>query len=79
MLVAMSSTHGADRDLMALYAKRHGLETWVMLYEADVRAHLEHLSRMRRRAFSTEASGFMPALPWEWCMLRVVEDIAYWR
>lgn len=80
MFVAMSSsTLHMHRDLMALYAQRYGPETWVILYQADVRARREHLERMCRKALATETPGFKPEQPLEWCMRQVADDTAFWR
>lgn len=62
---------------MALCARRYGPETRVILYQTDVRARLEHWERMHGWAFATEASGFKPQQPFEWCMRQVVDVTAF--
>ena len=88
MLGAIStSCLDAYRDLMALYNRRYGKDSWVILYQADVRARLEHIERVRRWGLqehrSAQALGqahpFDPAKPWEWSLRAVVDDNNYWR
>jgi len=77
----------AYRDLLALYQTRYGKESWIIIYQADVRARLEHLERVRRRGqqeldAAHAAGGVHPfdcARPWEWSLRAVVEDTSFWR
>lgn len=71
-----SCTFDASLNLMAMHAQRHTPETWAIMYQADARARLEHLERLRRRAWTTDASGFKQYQPWEWCMRQVFDGAA---
>lgn len=95
MLGAASlSTLESYREQVALYSRRYGRDSWVVIYQADVRARLEHLERMRRagearhRALTaapgTPVAGgddriFDPAMPWDWSLRALVGDTAFWR
>ena len=70
---------------MALYNKRYGKESWVIQYQADVRARLEQIERVRRRGHqehqAATAAGtshsYDPAKPWEWSLRAVVDDHSF--
>ena len=69
------------------YAGRYGLETWALIYQAEVKARLEHMSRVRRegaaaKAQATAAGGdhpFKPDSPWEWVHRETAHDAGFWR
>ena len=78
---------GSYRDLMHLHFKRYGSVSWGIPYQADVRARLEQIERIRRRGIAEHAAAtaaglghtFDPNRPWEWCLRQLVEDHSYWR
>ena len=76
------------REHVALYTRRYGRETWVVLYQADVRARLEHIERIRRAGESSPPTTDNPRLllnglnldrPWDWCLRELTRDVAFWR
>ena len=72
---------------IAEYARRYGPSVWPMIYQAEVRARLEHLERVRRAGQQAhdgaiKAGGttdFDPAHPWEWAFRRCADDVLFWR
>jgi hypothetical protein len=83
--VSLSAIDGY-RDLIYSYWVRYGVTVWLILYQADVRARLEHLERMRREGASLVAAGaptgkhtFNPEQPWDWCLRQVTADTDFWR
>ncbi len=36
-------------DMIKLHSHRYGPKVWIIVYQADVRARLEHIERMRRK------------------------------
>jgi hypothetical protein len=87
MLNAISSaTLDQYRDLIYRYVTRYGAPVWLILYQADVRARLESMERMRRKGQKLHMLGtqigervFDPARPWDWSLREVVEDHSFWR
>jgi hypothetical protein len=87
MLNAVSiSALDAYRDLISNYVLRYGQAVWLIIYQADVRARLEHLERARRKGARLHAAsapsgdyGYDTAKPWDWCFRNVTEDHAFWR
>ena len=75
------------RDLMHLYHRRYGGASWGILYQADVRARLEQIDRVRRRGIAEHATAiaagaahaYDPGRPWEWCLRQLVDDHGFWR
>ena len=75
MLEAISSS-ALDQyhDLIQRYYQRYGPSVWLILYQADVRARMDHMERMRRQGAKLHATGsvytsthvFVPARPWDW-------------
>jgi len=69
------------------YTRRYGPSVWPMIYQAEVRARLEHLERVRRsgsaaRDEAVAAAGthpFDPKHPWEWSLRRCADDVQFWR
>ena len=85
MLAQVSvSTLDAYRDLMFHCSRRYGQVVWVKQYQADVRAVLEQLERLRRKgaagAILIPNHTFSSAKPWEWCFRQFVDESAgFWR
>ncbi len=58
MLDAMSlSTLDRYRDLIKSYATRCGPKVWVIVYQADFCARLEHIECMKRTGRKLQAEG----------------------
>ena len=63
-----------DRYEFRAYSERYGKACWAIIYQADVRARLEHVERLRRRGeqehATAQAAGlahqYEPATPWNW-------------
>ena len=49
----------------------------MVLYQADVRARMEHLERLRRQG--TRDPAFKVAQPWDWSLRQVTLDGAFWK
>ncbi len=87
MLNAVSlSTLDRYRDLIKGYSNRYGAKVWVIIYQADVRARLEHIERMRRRGAKLSVAGastgeraFDASRPWDWSFAEAVADGAFWK
>ncbi len=45
------------RDLIKSYWTRYGSKVWVIIYQADVRARLEHIDRMRGEGMKISSSS----------------------
>ena len=68
-----ASTLDLWEKMVTNYAGRCGAEAWTLIYQAEVRARLEHMSRVRRdgaaaKIQATAAGGdhpFGPDSPWE--------------
>jgi hypothetical protein len=72
--------------LIYTYHSRYGPAVWLLLYQADVRARLEQLERVRRRGLAAASAGlpagevpFDRARPWEWSLRELVADNKFWR
>ena len=66
-------------DLMFHYSRRYGQVVWAIQYQADVRALLKQLERLRRKG-AAEASlipnhAFCPTRPSEWCFPEAVGEL----
>jgi len=66
------------------YAARYGPQVWPLLYQADVRARLEQITRVARSAAqahvrSNNTSTFDPKRPWEHSLRALVDDMKFWR
>ena len=74
-------------SMIRTYAVRYGQELWPLVYQADVRARLEHLPRVKRMGMLAQeqalaANGthpFDPMHPWEWTFREAANDAKYWR
>ena len=78
MLDAVSSG-----TLVRQHSTRYTASTWVLQYQADVRARLEHLERMQHRGASLLAAGapdrpFDAKRPRDWALRAVIKDQAFW-
>ena len=73
--------------LVADYAARYGNTIWALLYQTEVRARSEHLTRTKRagaaaREQAIAAGGthlFDPAKPWDWVFREAANDGQFWR
>ena len=69
------------------YANRYGPVVWHIIYQADVRARLEHMERVRRIAIDEHAKAvaagfshsFEPDRPWDYVWTKMVDDANFWR
>lgn len=69
------------------YHDRYGKLCWRIIYQADVRARMEHVERLRRRGQEgydrARQAGltheFDPLKPWEWVYLELIADFSYWQ
>ena len=59
---------------------------WIIIYQADVRARLEHVERMRRKGMKLHGAGaatgervFDVNRPWDWSFHEVLADGAFWK
>jgi hypothetical protein len=88
MLEAISSS-ALDQyhDLIQRYYQLYGPSVWLILYQADVRARMEHMERMRRQGAKLHSAGsgytsthkFDPARPWDWALRETIHDSSFWR
>lgn len=77
----------AYEKLIRGYHDRYGKLCWPLIYQADVRARLEHVERIRRRGQEAyevaRAAGlahqFDPALPWAWVWQELAGDYQFWN
>ena len=91
---ALLMLKAADLGVLELYSKRikdlaglYGPSTWLILYQTDVRARLEHMPRVQLDLFSeyTAALGagrfhpYDPARPWNAVLQRLLMDRDYWH
>ena len=66
---------------------RYGKACWAIIYQADVRARLEQVERIRRRGQEAYESArrlglshpFDPNRPWEWVWKELAEDYIFWN
>ncbi len=65
---------------------RYGPKVGVIVYQADVRARLEHLERMKRKGLKLMPAGvatgerqFDGSRPWDWSLAEVVADDSFWK
>jgi len=77
--------------LIKRYSDRYGAATWGLLYQADHRARLEQLERIRRRGAreyeivkrrtqdGDVLHEFVPTRPWPWCFAQLAADTAWWQ
>ena len=69
------------------FARIYGPRVWALIYQADVRARLEHLERLRRQGQreyeeAKAANGvhpFDPTRPWEWSFKALTQDYRFWK
>ena len=69
------------------YANRYGQVVWHIIYQADVRARLEHMERLRRVAVEEAARAvtagghheFDIDKPWNYVWAKMVDDATFWR
>ena len=83
---ACTATLDAYGRLVYRYYARYGQTVWLLLYQADVRARLEQLERVRRRGLAAATAGlptgevpFDSKVPWEWSLRELVDDNKFWR
>ncbi len=87
MLNAVSlSTLDRYHDVIKQYANRYGPKVWIIVYQADVRARLEHVDRMRRNGIKLHSAGastgkriFDKERPWDWSFHEALSDGAFWK
>jgi len=72
-------------------ALRYGQSAWGLLYQADHRARLEHLERVKRDAELLHAQAvaagpaaaaicpYNPQMPWPYCFRMLANDSEFWR
>ena len=89
--IMLNMVDPANLDLYANHVKaavqRFGVSAWPVIYQADVRARLEQIERVRRRveleAEQAKRLGsttpFEPKRPWNYCFRMLVEDDKFWR
>lgn len=71
--------------LVRRYSERYGKQCWPIIYQADVRARLEQVERIRRRGQEAYDNArraglthsFDPAKP-EWCYDELIHDVNFW-
>lgn len=69
------------------YAERYGRPCWPIIYQADVRARLEHVERLRRRGeqeyTAAQNAGltheYEPNKPWNWVWRQLCDDFNFWN
>ena len=69
------------------FARLYGPKVWALIYQADVRARLEHVERIRRRGqveadTAKAANGVHPfdaSKPWDWSYKALTEDFRFWK
>eukprot|EP00435_Cladocopium_sp_Y103_P028948 s1750_g7.t1 len=69
------------------YHERYGRACWPLIYQADVRARLEHAERLRRKGHDAHekalrAGGitdYDPAKPWEWVWNQLAQEPDFWH
>ena len=69
------------------YAKTYGSQVWPLIYQADVRARVELLERVRRAgtlaaddaAKNGGSHPFQASKPWEWSFRAAVADNQFWK
>ncbi|CAK9014935.1 unnamed protein product [Durusdinium trenchii] len=78
----------AYEKLIRRYSERYGKSCWPIIYQADVRARLEQLERIRRRgqeaadkaaAAASLPCSFDPRKPWEWVFDEIIRDVNFWN
>ena len=74
----------AYHDHMARYASRYGSSVWLLQYQADVRARLEHAERLRRAEHSKFEMGgahrdYRPEKPWNCVWRLLTDDLRFWK
>lgn len=81
------STLDGYEKVVRHYHERYGKGCWPIIYQADVRARLEHVERVRRRgqeAYDRARQAglthdFDPAKPWDWVYRRIIGDFPFWQ
>ena len=69
------------------FANRYGPIVWHIIYQADVRARLEHMERIRRIGIEQHAKAtaaglaheYDPDKPWDYVWSKMIEDATFWR
>ena len=89
--IMLNQVDPANLDLYANHVRaavqRFGAAAWPVIYQADVRARLEQIERVRRRVeFEAEQAqqlggktAFDQKRPWNFCFRALVEDDRFWR
>lgn len=73
--------------LVRKYHERYGRQCWPVIYQADVRARLEQVERLRRRGMEAKDAAtragahhdFDNNKPWEWVWDALTQDAAFWH
>jgi hypothetical protein len=81
------STLALWSTMIAEYSSRYGNAIWALLYQTEVRARSELLTRTKRagaaaRLQATAAGGthpFVPEKPWDWVFREAAADGQFWR
>ena len=89
--IMLSMIDPANLDLYANHIRasvqRFGMVAGPVIYQADVRARLEQIERVRRKAEHEHeqciqkggTSPFEPNRPWNFCFKMLVDDDKFWR
>lgn len=81
------ATLGMWSQMVVDYSHRYGPRVWPLVYQAEVRARSELLTRTKRagieaKAQATAAGGVHPfntAVPWEWVFNQAANNDKFWR
>ena len=73
--------------MVSEYTARYGSAVWALIYQTEVRARSELLTRTKRAgatalAQSTAAGGshsYNPNKPWDWVFREAAADVQFWR
>ena len=73
-------------DHITRYHQRYGDSVWVILYQADVRARLEHSERIRRQGAALLSAAavaancpYDPSQPWDYVFRELTLDHRWWH
>ena len=81
------STLALWQDTILKYSSRYGPSVWTLIYQTEVRARSELLTRTKRAGFmalnQAKAAGgthpYNPDKPWDWVFREAAADIVFWR